>query len=95
MLEIREDYRTLVFLPHRPLHCTVQFYGQSEGEVVRHGDPASGKFGAYWVKDGAVVGAFLEGGSAEENAAIKKAVVARPAAPADLAAQGLSFALGL
>ena len=26
--------------------------------------PAAGKFGAFWVKDGRVVGAFLEGGSA-------------------------------
>jgi len=64
---------------------------------VRHGDLAASpaKFGAYWVKDGQVVGAFLEGGSPEENAAIKKAVQQRPAAPADLAQQGLGFALAL
>ncbi|KAL4433983.1 hypothetical protein ABPG75_000424 [Micractinium tetrahymenae] len=87
------DY--LPFFYSRVFSLSWQFYGLSEGEVVRHGDPASGKFGAYWVKDGAVVGAFLEGGSAKENAAIKKAVVARPAAPSDLAQQGLAFALGL
>ena len=72
-----------------------QFYGLSEGEVVLHGDQAAGKFGAYWVQGGAVVGAFLEGGSGEENAAIQKAVAARAAAPPDLAQQGLAFALGL
>jgi monodehydroascorbate reductase (NADH) len=71
----------------------VQFYGLSEGDVVMHGDQSAGKFGAFWVKDGRVVGAFLEGGSDEENAAIKKTVVARAAAPADLEQQGLAFAL--
>ena len=70
-----------------------QFYGLSEGECVVHGDVSAAKFGAYWVKDGKVMGAFLEGGSADENAAIKKVVVARTAAPADLKQQGIAFAL--
>lgn len=42
-----------------------------------------------------VMGAFLEGGSNEENALMKKVAVEQPAAPADLAelgSQGLSFA---
>ena len=42
-----------------------------------------------------MVGAFLEGGSNDDNAAIMKAVVARAAAPADLAQQGLAWALAL
>lgn len=70
-----------------------QFYGLSEGDVVLHGDQGAAKFGAFWVKDGAVVGAFLEGGSPEENAALKAVVVKRPPAPADLAQRGLAFAL--
>lgn len=70
-----------------------QFYGLGEGEVTHFGDFAAGKFGGFWVKDGKVVGAFLESGSPEENAAIKKVAQAQPAAPADLAQQGLAFAL--
>lgn len=39
-----------------------------------------------------VVGAFLESGTPEENAAIKKVAAERPDAPSDLASLGLSFA---
>ncbi|KAI3437605.1 hypothetical protein D9Q98_000057 [Chlorella vulgaris] len=85
------DY--LPFFYSRVFSLSWQFYGLSEGNVVMHGDQSAGKFGAFWVKDGRVVGAFLEGGSDEENAAIKKTVVARAAAPADLEQQGLAFAL--
>lgn len=59
-------------------------------------DPASPKpkFGSYWIKDGKVVGAFLEGGTPEENKAIAK--VARLHPPVgdvnQLANEGLSFA---
>lgn len=60
---------------------------------MHFGDAASSKFGAFWVKEGKVVGAFLESGSPEENAAIKKVAQLQPAAPADLAEQGLAFAL--
>lgn len=79
-------------LPPPPLPC-LQFYGLSEGEVVHFGDVSSGKFGAFWVNGGKVVGGFLESGSPEENTAIKKVAQAQPAAPADLAQQGLAFAL--
>lgn len=89
------DFDYLPFFYSRVFSLSWQFYGLSEGECVRHGDPATGKFGAFWVKDGAVVGAFLEGGAGEENDAIKKAVVQRAAAPADLAQQGLAFAQAL
>lgn len=39
-----------------------------------------------------VVGAFLESGTPEEFAALKKVAVEQPAAPSDLAAQGIQFA---
>lgn len=79
-----------------PLPNPPQFYGLSDGaECVQFGDPASGKFGAYFVAGGKVTGAFLESGDADENAAIKKVATSQPAAPADLAAQGLAFALAL
>jgi monodehydroascorbate reductase (NADH) len=50
-------------------------------------------FGTFWVRGRTtVVGAFLEGGSPDDVAALKACVEAQPAAPADLAAQGLAFA---
>lgn len=58
------------------------------------GEQASGKWGAYFVAGGKVVGAFLEGGDGEENAAIKTVALQQPSAPAtaSLAQQGLEFA---
>ena len=61
------------------------------------GDQSTGKFGAYWVNNGKVVGGFLESGSPEENAALKKLALVVPAAPPteDLAMLGLEFAAKL
>lgn len=73
-----------------------QFYGQTEGDSVHFGDFDGGKFGAYWVKDGTVNGAFLESGTADEFAAIKRVVQGKAKAPADLAdlgKAGIKFAL--
>jgi monodehydroascorbate reductase (NADH) len=89
---VQPDYDYLPFFYSRIFSLSWQFYGLAEGDAVHFGDFAAGKFGAYWVRDGSVVGAFLEGGSAEENAAIKKAATERPAAPADLSMQGVAFA---
>jgi len=94
----------------REFNLSWQFYGQSDGadSVITWGDlsPAAAavaavpdgqppKFGAYWVKGGAVVGAFIEGASAEESAALKAVVRARPAAPAVgvLGSQGIDWAM--
>ena len=65
--------------------------------MVSFGDKSAGKFGAYWVEGGKVVGAFLESGSPEENATLKKLALKEPAAPsiADLSKQGLEFAAKL
>ena len=80
-------------------------YGRQEGTAVdwgvRDGKAAAsggGKavFGTYWVDaDNRVVGAFLEGGSPDDVAAVKAVAVAAPTAPADLAGQGLAFARGV
>jgi monodehydroascorbate reductase (NADH) len=73
-----------------------QFYGVNEGtEPVFFGDKEAAKFGTFFVKDGKVVGAFLESGSNDENAAIKKIAATQPDAPADLANLGLEFAAKL
>lgn len=52
------------------------------------------KFGSYWIKDGKVVGAFLEGGSPDENKAIAKVARVQPSVQnLDLLTkEGLSFA---
>ncbi len=74
--------------------CTVmQFYGSLEGSTVFFGDKKAKKFGTYWVKDGKVVGVFLEGGSPEEVEAIKSLSLEQPAAPKDLGERGLGFAI--
>ena len=75
-----------------------QFYGDNVVDTVLFGDSSpdssTHKFGSYWIKDGKVVGAFLESGTPEENKAIAK--VARVQPPVDnldeLAKEGLTFA---
>ena len=84
-------------LPLLPPAPCAQFYGLSEGEVTHFGERVAGgaAFGAYWVRAGRVVGAFLEGGSPDQFGAIKKVAAQQPEAPADLAARGVEFAMQL
>ncbi|PWA51381.1 monodehydroascorbate reductase [Artemisia annua] len=76
----------------------IKFYGDNAGDSVVFGDhdPASEKpkFGTYWLKDGKVVGAFLEGGTPEENTAISNVAKVQPSASSleSLASEGLEFA---
>ncbi|KAJ7976086.1 Monodehydroascorbate reductase [Quillaja saponaria] len=93
-----EEYDYLPFFYSRAFNLSWQFYGDNVGDTVLFGDnnPESPnpKFGSYWIKDGKVVGAFLESGTPEENKAIAK--VARVQPPVEnvdrLAKEGLSFA---
>ncbi|KAJ8753950.1 hypothetical protein K2173_001848 [Erythroxylum novogranatense] len=93
-----EEYDYLPYFYSRAFDLSWQFYGDNVGDTVLFGDssPTSQKpkFGTYWVQDGKVVGAFLEGGSPEENKAIAK--VARTKPPVEnldvLTKEGLSFA---
>lgn len=71
----------------------LQFFGSLDGSTVFFGDKKAKKFGTYWIKDGKIVGVFLEGGSGEENAAIETLALERPAAPKDLDKRGLDFAI--
>ncbi len=77
----------------------MQFYGTNDGvdKTVFFGSPdlKSPKFGTYFIKDGKVVGAFLESGSPEKFDALKKVAIQQPAAPSDLSSQGLAFATSL
>uniref|UniRef100_A0A0E0K471 monodehydroascorbate reductase (NADH) n=1 Tax=Oryza punctata TaxID=4537 RepID=A0A0E0K471_ORYPU len=97
------DIDYLPFFYSRVFSLSWQFYGDNAGEAVHFGDippPGDGdgaaapKFGAYWVRDGRVAGAFLEGGSRQEYEAVA-AAVRRGAAVADVAElerRGLAFA---
>jgi len=93
-----DQYDYLPFFYSRAFDLSWQFYGDNVGESVLFGDnsPTSPKpkFGSYWIKDGKVVGAFLEGGTPEENAAIAKLVRVQPPAESldQLAKDGLDFA---
>lgn len=93
-----EEYDYLPYFYSRSFELAWQFYGDNVGDTVLFGDnnPESPKpkFGTYWVKDGKVVGAFLEGGTPEDNKAVSN--VARVQPPVQdidvLAKEGLSFA---
>ncbi|XP_022972689.1 monodehydroascorbate reductase, seedling isozyme [Cucurbita maxima] len=93
-----EEYDYLPYFYSRSFDLSWQFYGDNVGNAVLFGDSspesATHKFGSYWIKDGKVVGAFLEGGSPEENKAIAKVASVQPSVEnADLLIQeGISFA---
>ncbi|XVF76248.1 hypothetical protein PTKIN_Ptkin13bG0250900 [Pterospermum kingtungense] len=93
-----DEYDYLPYFYSRSFDLAWQFYGDNVGDTVLFGDnnPESPKpkFGSYWIKDGKVVGAFLEGGTAEENQAIAKVAKLQPAVTnlEALTNEGLSFA---
>ncbi|XP_015088011.1 monodehydroascorbate reductase [Solanum pennellii] len=92
-----DEYDYLPYFYSRAFDLSWQFYGDNVGETVLFGDAdpnsATHKFGQYWIKDGKIVGAFLESGSPEENKAIAKVAKVQPAATLDqLAQEGISFA---
>ncbi|KAK9156696.1 hypothetical protein Scep_003270 [Stephania cephalantha] len=93
-----DEYDYLPYFYSRSFDLSWQFYGDNVGDAVLFGDsdPASPKpkFGSYWIKDGKVVGTFLEGGTPDENKAIAKVAKLQPAIPSvdELAKVGLAFA---
>jgi monodehydroascorbate reductase (NADH) len=89
------DIDYMPFFYSRVFALSWRFYGDNAGKAVHFGDfsPSSPKFGAFWVSEGRIAGAFLEGGSPEEYDAIAHAVRSRAAVPdiAELVTQGLAF----
>lgn len=93
-----DEYDYLPYFYSRSFNLSWQFYGDNVGDTVLFGDnnpsSPSPKFGSYWIKDGKIVGAFLESGTPEENKAIAK--VARIQPPVEsldqLTKEGLTFA---
>lgn len=96
-----DEYDYLPYFYSRAFDLSWQFYGDNVGESVIFGDndpnSAKPKFGSYWVKDGKVVGVFLEGGTPEENKAIAKVGRVQPTVESlDLLAQeGVAFACNI
>eukprot|EP00850_Spirogloea_muscicola_P011139 SM000068S20571 [mRNA] locus=s68:223106:226611:+ [translate_table: standard] len=92
-------YDYLPYFYSRAFDLSWQFYGDNVGEAVMYAkDTAASpaKFGSYWLKDGRVMGAFLEGGSGDENKAIARIAREQPTATLDrLQAEGLAFASAL
>lgn len=93
-----EEYDYLPYFYSRAFNLSWQFYGDNVGDTVLFGDndptSASPKFGSYWIKDGKVVGVFLEAGSPEENKAIAKVAKLQPSVSdlEQLKSEGLAFA---
>jgi monodehydroascorbate reductase (NADH) len=93
-----EEYDYLPYFYSRAFDLSWQFYGDNVGDTVLFGnnDPASPehKFGTYWIKDGKIIGAFLESGTPDENKALAKVARVRPSADnLDLLkTEGISFA---
>lgn len=99
--KVIDEYDYLPYFYSRAFDLSWQFYGDNVGDTVLFGDnnPSSpnAKFGTYWIKDGKVVGVFLENGTNEENMAIAR--LARLQPPVEnvekLANEGLNFATSL
>lgn len=96
--EETEEYDYLPYFYSRAFDLSWQFYGDNVGETVLFGDsdPASltPKFGTYWIKEGKVVGVFLEAGTPEENKAIAKVARLQPLVEdLEQLKEGLAFAL--
>ncbi|KFK24827.1 hypothetical protein AALP_AA8G030200 [Arabis alpina] len=91
------EYDYLPYFYSRAFDLSWQFYGDNVGETVLFGDndhkSQKPKFGSYWVKEGKLIGAFLEGGTPEENTAIAKVARAQPSVESldVLTKEGLSF----
>ncbi|XP_031273478.1 uncharacterized protein LOC116131942 isoform X1 [Pistacia vera] len=76
-----DEYDYIPYFYSRVFDLSWHFYGETVGEVVLFRNPASSvrKFGTYWIKEGKIVGAFLESGTLEENKMIAKVARLQPA----------------
>ncbi|CAN6694437.1 unnamed protein product [Malus baccata var. baccata] len=79
-----DEYDYVPYFYSRAFNLSWTFYGDNVGDPLLFGDrdPTSRKpkFGAAWIKDGRIVGTFLEGGTDEENKAIARVARAQPSA---------------
>ncbi|EGD83431.1 hypothetical protein PTSG_04038 [Salpingoeca rosetta] len=64
----------------RCLNFNWKFYGVNEGDIMHFGVLAEGeKYGAVWVRDGQIVGTFLDNGTPDEHERFKHVARERPA----------------
>lgn len=93
--EKTHDFDYIPFFYSRVFGLSWQFYGDNAGEVVHFGDFSGTRFGAYWVKDGHLVGSFLEGGNKEEYETLARATRLKPSVEniAELENKGLDFSV--
>ncbi|GAB2284216.1 Monodehydroascorbate reductase 4, peroxisomal [Dionaea muscipula] len=97
--EKTKEFDYLPFFYSRVFALSWQFYGDNAGEVIHFGDYSGKGFGAYWVKNGHLVGSFLESGTKEEYEALATATRLNPPIPVEkniimeLESKGIGFAL--
>lgn len=82
-------YRYLPFFYSRFFDFSWQLYGTPQGDAIHFEGPGSDGFGAVWV-DGSkrIVAAFLESGTPEQNAEIRRLVEEHAEVPATLESEG-------
>eukprot|EP01023_Acetabularia_acetabulum_P051078 TRINITY_DN560_c0_g1_i2.p1 TRINITY_DN560_c0_g1~~TRINITY_DN560_c0_g1_i2.p1 ORF type:complete len:474 (-),score=131.98 TRINITY_DN560_c0_g1_i2:289-1710(-) len=90
-----KPYDYLPYFYSRVYDLSWKFFGSSEGEPVHFGNYTKGPFGAYWVKDGKIVGVFMEGADGKQTDAMKKVAKEQPAygSVAELEKKGIDFAV--
>ncbi|XP_022985194.1 monodehydroascorbate reductase, seedling isozyme-like isoform X2 [Cucurbita maxima] len=100
--KVVEEYDYVPYFYSRVFDLSWRFYGDNVGDATvvfgnRNPGAKKPKFGCYWIKDGRIMGGFLEGGSDEENKAIQNMAWHQHKVEdlQELKAKGLSFALEL
>eukprot|EP01023_Acetabularia_acetabulum_P012221 TRINITY_DN1571_c0_g2_i1.p1 TRINITY_DN1571_c0_g2~~TRINITY_DN1571_c0_g2_i1.p1 ORF type:complete len:453 (-),score=98.52 TRINITY_DN1571_c0_g2_i1:435-1730(-) len=90
-----QPYNYLPYFYSRVYDLSWKFFGSSDGEPVHFGDYEKRPFGAYWVKDGKVVGVFMEGADDKMTQAMKKVAADRPdfSSIEELEKMGIDFAI--
>eukprot|EP01023_Acetabularia_acetabulum_P041787 TRINITY_DN4094_c0_g1_i2.p1 TRINITY_DN4094_c0_g1~~TRINITY_DN4094_c0_g1_i2.p1 ORF type:complete len:641 (+),score=95.67 TRINITY_DN4094_c0_g1_i2:745-2667(+) len=90
-----KPYDYLPYFYSRVYDLSWKFFGSSDGEVIHFGNFSTPPFGAYWVKDGKVVGVFMEGADGKATDAMKKVAKERPAygSVLELEKKGIDFAI--
>lgn len=85
-----KPYDYLPFFYSRIFNLSWQYYGTADGEPVFWQD--GNKIGSVWVDaEGKVTGAFMESGTPEEFALMKKLAAENPkVSPADIRVKGLN-----
>lgn len=82
-------YRYLPFFYSRFFDFSWQLYGTPQGDAIHFEGPGSKGFGAVWADDqGRVVAGFLESGTPEQSAEIRRLVEERAHVPATLKTEG-------